>query len=93
MNKQELIEALADKEHASWAHWMDYLFSKCNRNELGELVLPEDLIWRWQRQIDTDYADLSEKEKQSDRNEVRKILHIIDVYVESVTPPEGTDDW
>src|SRR5690349_13503273 len=29
MSREELIERLADKEHASWARWMGYLFSKC----------------------------------------------------------------
>ena len=28
MTRDELIERLADAEHASWARWMDYLFSK-----------------------------------------------------------------
>jgi len=27
--EQELIEQLADKEHASWARWMRYLFNVC----------------------------------------------------------------
>ncbi len=77
MSEEELIEALADKEHASWARWQSYLFSQCNRNESGELVIPEPLIWRWQRQIDTPYEGLSEQEKQSDRDEVAHILPII----------------
>jgi len=68
-------------EHASWARWMEYLFSKSDRNENGELVIPESLIWRWQKQIDTPYEYLSEREKQSDRDEVAKILPIIDRYV------------
>ncbi|SRR5713101_9297476 len=78
--EQALIEQLADKEHASWARWMEYLFSKCNRNENGELVIPEPLIWRWQKQLDTPYARLSEREKQSDRDEVAHILPIIKEY-------------
>jgi hypothetical protein len=80
LNRTELIEQLADKEHAGWAHWMSYLFSRCNRNEHGELVIPDVLVWHWQRQIDTPYADLPEREKQSDRDEVAKILPIIEKY-------------
>jgi hypothetical protein len=38
MDKSELIEQLADKEHASWARWMEYLFSKCNFVQRGLLV-------------------------------------------------------
>jgi hypothetical protein len=85
MNETELIEQLADKEHAGWAHWMEYLFSKCNRNEKGELVIPEPLIWHWQWQIDTPYADLSEKERQSDRDEVAKIMPIIEEHLKQAT--------
>ena len=91
MSESELIEQLADKEHASWARWMDYLFSKCEdhydidgysgvESYAGKIITP-DLIDRWQRQIDTPYAELSEQEKQSDRNEVAHILPIIEKYV------------
>jgi hypothetical protein len=80
MNKQELIEALADKEHASWAHWMDYLFSKCVNTVQGDLVIPQGLALRWRRQANTVYADLSEREKQSDRDEVAHILPFIEAY-------------
>ena len=90
MNKPELIEQLADKEHAGWAHWMKYLFSKClevgDKDEDGyeSVVIPRELVKRWQRQVATPYAELSEKEKQSDRNQVADILPIIDEYVESL---------
>lgn len=78
MNESALIEQLADKEHASWARWMKYLFSKCNRDETtGALVIPEPLIWRWQRQADIPYTELTEREKQYDRDEVAHILPII----------------
>src|SRR6266704_5030565 len=30
VSEQDLIEQLADKEHARWAKWMLYLFSKCD---------------------------------------------------------------
>ena len=81
MTEADLIEALADKEHASWSHWMEYLFSQCQRDEAtGALAIPEPLIWRWQRQIDTPYAELSEREKQSDRDEVARILPLIHAY-------------
>lgn len=86
MNKAELVEALADKAHASWAHWMEYLFSKCLTDDLGEMIIPAHLVKHWQRQIDTPYADLSESEKQSDRDEVAKIMPIIEEHMEqSVT--------
>jgi hypothetical protein len=84
MTEQELIEQLADKEHASWANWMLYLFSKSEINPDGSVTIPPGLVERWQRQSETDYADLSEKEKQSDRDEVARILPIIEEYAHSV---------
>lgn len=84
MNRQALIEQLADKEHASWARWMDYLFNRCDleqgRNHF-RYIIPHELVQRWKRQADTPYAGLSEKEKQSDRDEVAHILPIIDEYM------------
>ncbi|HEX3643055.1 MAG TPA: hypothetical protein VHV10_17355 [Ktedonobacteraceae bacterium] len=76
----ELIEQLADKEHASWANWMKYLFSKCEQQSDGSLNIPLGLALRWQRQMSTPYAELSEQEKQSDRDEVAHILPIIEAY-------------
>jgi hypothetical protein len=83
MSEQELIELLADKEHASWSHWMNYLFSQCGNNESGDAVIPCELVVRWQRQAQTDYSELTEREKQSDRNEVAHILPIIREYAQS----------
>lgn len=85
MNEQELIEQLADKEHVSWARWMAYLFSKCDVHDDGDgyehYVIPRELVKRWKRQIETSYAELSEQEKQSDRDEVVHILPIIREFV------------
>lgn len=77
MSESELIELLADKEHASWARWMKYLFSQGATNENDDFVIPAKLERRWARQAYTDYAHLSETEKQSDRAEVMHILPII----------------
>lgn len=73
----EVIEILADREHDSWARWQAYLFSKCASNPDGHLCIPPELVERWQRQIETPYADLSEAEKESDRKEVRQALEAI----------------
>lgn len=91
MIEEELIEQLADKEHASWARWMQYLFSKCQVLTLVEgekiiadgFLIPYSLVERWSGQVETAYVDLSEAEKESDRKEVREILPIIRTYVES----------
>lgn len=49
------------------------LFATCE----GAIIIMPELVDRWTRQIHTPYARLSEREKQSDRNEVAHILPII----------------
>ncbi len=87
MTTDEMIEALADKEHDSWSRWMKYLFSKCEIHGLvvdtGILCIPADLVDRWTRQASTPYSELSEPEKQSDRDEVERILPIIREWADS----------
>lgn len=61
------VEALADLEHQQWAHWTRYMLDN---------LTPEN-IERWRRQIDTPYSDLTEKEKDSDREWARKSLQAL----------------
>ena len=77
-----LREALADYAHAAWSGWMKYLFSKTETSERffsGEIVvvIPRWAVDRWQRQMNTPYADLPEEEKKSDREEADKIMGAI----------------
>ncbi len=65
------IEAAAAIEHERWSGWMKYLFSKCEPIVEGALI-PLDSVAHWTRQIQTPYAELSEREKESDRKEARK---------------------
>jgi hypothetical protein len=77
-----LIETLAAVEHERWSHWQRYMHGKCVSQPDGSLLVPADLVRRWQKQIDTPYAELSEKEKESDREQVRKYVPLI---VEALT--------
>jgi Zn-dependent M32 family carboxypeptidase len=72
-----IIDDLANIEHARWSHWQKYLHNKCERLHDGSLVIPSDLVEQWQQQIDTPYQALSEAEKESDRDQVRKYLPTI----------------
>lgn len=72
-----LIEQLAAVEHERWSHWQRYLHSKGVRQSDGSLLLPADLVARWEKQIETKYADLDDHERESDREQVRKYLPII----------------
>ncbi len=74
---KEVIEDLADLEHDSWVRWMEHLFSVSEENEDGSMTIPKDKVERWKRQLETDYEDLSNKEKESDRKEVRKFIKVI----------------
>ena len=58
------VERLADLEHEQWAHWTRYMLDN---------LTPENTE-RWRRQIDTPYADLSEQEKESDREWARRVV-------------------
>lgn len=78
-NKQydELRERLAENAHGAWSRWMTHIFSLSRETESGEVVIPIESVQRWRRQIATDYEDLPESEKQSDRNEADKIIKLL----------------
>ena len=75
--EEELVKELAEYAHKSWAGWMDYLFSKSGQYANGSVIIPPDLADRWKRQAATPYRKLPESEKESDRDEARKMLKII----------------
>ena len=60
------VERLAALEHEQWAHWTRYMLDN---------LTPEN-IERWERQIATPYSDLSESEKESDREWARKVVRL-----------------
>ena len=75
--EERFVEVGANIEHDRWARWQKYMFSKCQRLNGGVLTIPEELVKRWFRQIETPYSDLSEEEKESDRKETRNYLPLI----------------
>ena len=77
MGKRELYERLAAIEHERWADWQRYLHSKCERNPDGLLTIPASLVAHWERQIATPYEQLSEAEKDSDREQVDRYWHLL----------------
>jgi hypothetical protein len=74
---EAVIEELAAIEHERWAHWQRYVHGKAMRGRDGSLTIPADLVSRWERQIETPYSALSEPEKQSDRDQVRRYLPVL----------------
>ncbi len=75
--RRMIYEKLADVQHDIWASWMNYLFSLCRIDDNGDYIIPSKSVKHWQRQIETDYKDLTEKEKDGDREQVDKYLHLI----------------
>jgi hypothetical protein len=86
-----LLEELAALEHQRWAHWQKYVHDKGQRRPDGSVVLPSDLVSRWERQISTAYADLADEEKDSDREQVRKYLPILERWLNRIRK-EGADN-
>ena len=73
-----LVEELAAFEHQRWAHWQRYVHDKGRRQPDGSVLLPPDLVSRWERQIKTPYNDLTDEEKNSDREQVQKYLPLLE---------------
>ncbi len=71
---KSLREQLADLEHEQWAHWTKYFLENLN----------EDNRLRWGKQAITPYYQLSEKEKDSDREWADKVLKIFKEKIQNV---------
>ena len=71
MITSDIIERLAAHEHEQWAHWTRYMLDN----------LTEENIARWRQQIETDYQDLSESEKESDRQWARKAIEVAGISI------------
>lgn len=81
----DLFEQLAAIQHDIWAHWQRYVqHNKCDpvfnskSGTTGQLVISKSDAEHWQRQIDTPYAELTEKEKDSDREQVAKFWPLVE---------------
>ena len=72
-----VVERLSAIEHERWAHWQRYLHSQCESLPDGSLRIPAAHVERWTAQMNTPYDLLSEAEKESDREQVRRYLPAI----------------
>ena len=84
---KELREKLSAIEHERWADWQRYVHSVCYENKgiggepTGELIIPSELARGWERQIGTPYQELTEKEKDSDREQVDRYWQLITAQI------------
>ena len=53
---------------------MTYLFQVSSRDEDGSYTIPSDKVMKWERQIATPYTQLTDIEKESDREQAEKVL-------------------
>jgi hypothetical protein len=82
LQSDELLETLAAIEHERWSHWQRHLHAQCRPSADGSLAIPAELVARWSLQMSTPYAALSEKAKESDREQVRHYLAVIAAAIE-----------
>lgn len=64
---KELLDLLANLEHEQWSHWTDYYL----KNDTLENRR------RWKKQVETPYSQLSNRERESDKQWANKVLAII----------------
>lgn len=79
----EVREIVADVQHDIWAHWMRYMFSCGALNPDGTWTMPADKVERWHRQMNTPYADLTERERESDRHMADRVLAAMAKFYDS----------
>ena len=72
-----IFEQLAAIEHTRWSGWQSYLHSKCIKNPDGSLTIPAGYVKHLEILINKPYVELTDKEKESDREEVRKYWSLI----------------
>lgn len=77
LESDETREALAALAHEQWCGWMSYLFKQGTTNDDGSFTIAPWAVERWLRQMGTTYKELPEEEKQSDRAEADRVLHVL----------------
>ena len=74
LSSPALLEDLAAIEHERWAHWQRFMHDQGVRNSDGSLTLPAELVAKWDRLIATPYEALTDAERESDREQVKRYL-------------------
>ena len=77
LESKRILDRLAPIEHERWARWQRYVHAHCQRRDDGSLVIPPDLVARWERQIETPFVNLPEGEQESDREQVQRYLPVV----------------
>ena len=89
-HRERVREALAALAHQSWSGWMNHLFlCSFKPDKDGNVTIPGSFAADWNNQLRTQYCDLSEDEKESDREEADKVLAILDLACIDIDGWEG----
>lgn len=83
--EQKLKEKLAAIEHERWADWQKWMHKRMKPHDdpmRGEMCMDEEDYERWERQIKTPYAELSDEEKASDMEQVDRYWPLITALIE-----------
>jgi len=91
MTKSTIKEELARVEHERWADWQKYLHSKCVQMPDSSLIIPAASVRHWERQIETPYDELTDREQDSDREQVERYWPIIAPYLEQALKDEAME--
>lgn len=81
MSDDAAREILAAYAHEAWASWMRYLFANCGAAQHGKVVIPALYADALRRQMHTHYAELTEGEKDSDREEADKMISLVGLRI------------
>lgn len=82
---EDIKEQLAAIEHERWADWQQWMHDQARRdyNADGEAIYSYtvDQIQAWQKQIETEYAELSPCERASDMQQVNRYWPLIEKLI------------
>lgn len=79
----DLKEKLASIEHERWSDWQKWCHEVLRESMPDHWTELNNVLERWDKQIATSYKDLSEREKQSDRDQVDRYWSLILAWSES----------
>ena len=82
----DLEEKLAELCHEHRVKWMTRLFSMCKHQAEPPwtISVPFTTAFFWRKQMDTPYSELSESEKEPDRELAKKVSEVFAKYQESL---------
>lgn len=67
-------ETIARIQHDIWSRWMKYMLTCGEYDKRGNWIMPKEKVERWHRQMNTPYSELTEKERDSDRERADRVM-------------------